>query len=160
MINKVYLKTLKQVEIAALLGYSERRIQQLHDEGLPRNGSGRGGVYDWEEVRAWEFARISRPKDGEALSDRQRKEKADADMAEMDRDLQAERLLEASEVRRVWFPFLGRLRDNLQGFADRCAPDLEGGLTLAEKVAVIKRHMNASLKDVVGELQAQESVGE
>jgi phage terminase Nu1 subunit (DNA packaging protein) len=152
MINKTSLKTLKQVEIAALLGVTERRIQQLHGEGLPRNGEGRSGVYVWEDVLAWYLARIScSGKDGEALTDRQRREKAEADMAEMEAGKMAGTLLDADEAQAEWEASLSRLRSNLLGFPDRIVPRLEEGGSLAEKLAICRKEMHSTLRDIVAQ---------
>ena len=101
MITLEYLRTLKQVEVTALLNKSTRRIQQLHAEGLPRNGEGPTGYYVWTDVLAWRDAQISRPKSAgeeKALNDKERLQKAEADLAEMKRDRMEGSLLDAEEA--------------------------------------------------------------
>ena len=154
MITKTYLKTLKQVEIAALLDYTERRIQQLHAEGLPRNGSGRGGTYDWEAVRAWYDARISGAQGGdEPLTDRAREQRAKADIAEIEAAQLAGRTMDRAEATAAWSAFLGRLRESARGIPHRAAPKVEPGMILAEIEAVIAQEVDQTLRDVVAELE-------
>ena len=157
MFDKSTLKTLKQAEIAALIGVSDRRIQQLHHEGLPRNGEGRGTTYDWDLVRGWWEARISGSEGDGKKTGKARKDEADADMAEMNRDLQAGNLLERQDVVRTWTAFLGRLRDHLLGLPDRAAPEVLEGMALAERIAVLRKHVNHALREVVAQLQDEEA---
>lgn len=146
-----------QAELALLWDISTRTIQRNAKWETLRHGSGQGSYYVWAECHKAEKAENDGLSQGEeALTDRMRKDKADADMAEMDRDQQAGNLLDGSEVRRIWIAFLGRLKDNLLGLADRCAPEIEDGQTLAERIAVMRRHVNRSLRDVVAELGREE----
>jgi len=122
MITKESLKSLKQSELMALLGLSDRRIQQLHGEGLPRNGAGRGVTYDWQAVRTWEMDRVAGSgKDGDPLTDKQRKDRAEADMAEMDRDLQAGQLMETGAVRQTWSEECANMRARLLSIPSKAA---------------------------------------
>ena len=155
MITRDSLNSLKQVEIAALLDFSERRIQQLHAEGLPRNGEGRGGVYVWAEVLAWRDARISGSRGAEDRTDKQRKEFADANIREMEDAQMAGNLIEVKDARAWWNGFLGRLKSNLDGLPDRAAQGIEDGMNLAERAAVIRRELNSIRRDLVAEAQAE-----
>ena len=153
MITKTYLKSLKQIEVAALLDLSERRIQQLHLEGLPRNGTGRNGVYDWAEVKAWYVGYVSPSGASNDESDKARKLRAEADIAEMQAQEMAGNLLNRSEAILAWSAFLGRMKDNLLGYAGRVAPRIEDGMILAEREAVLNKEMHQVLRDVVAEVE-------
>lgn len=158
------LNRMSQAELAMLWDISTRTIQRKPEWETLRHGSGQGSYYVWSECRQFELAQtaaLSQAADPESLSDRQRREKAEADLAEMRRDEAGDGLLDAQEVVRVWIAFLGRLKDNLLGLADRAAPEIEQTMTLAERIAIIRRHVNGSLRDVVAELTTQgEQVGQ
>lgn len=150
MITKDSLSTLKQVEIAALLGLTERRIQQLHAEGLPRNGEGRGGVYVWPSVLAWWTDRISGSREGGDESSKSRKEAAEADMAEMKRDALAGTLLDAEDVRTTWAEALANMRAKMLTMPSKGAVQMEDGQTLAEREAILQAVVDEALAELAG----------
>lgn len=146
------LNRLKQIDLAALFGVTDRTIRNWDDEGLPGNGEGRGRTYDWHTVLAWRDTRISGPKGGNGpLSDKERKLRAEADLAEMEAAEKAGELVDAKEVCRAWEPFLSRLNVNLDGVPDKAAEGIEDGMNLAEKAAVIRRELNTVRRDLVAE---------
>ena len=148
------LNALKQNDIAALFGVTDRTIRNWNDEGLPGNGEGRGRVYDWPLVLAWRDARISGFRgSGSDLSDKERKLRAEADLAEMEAAKEAGQLLDANEVQQAWEAFLSRLKVNLDGLPDRAAPLIEDGMNLAEKIAAIRRELNSVRRDLVAETE-------
>lgn len=151
---KEALPKLKQADLMALFGVSDRTIQLWHGKGLPRNGEGRGCSYVWADVLPWYVAYISGSrKAGDPLSDRDRKLKAEADLAEMEAAKEAGRLLDADETARAWGDFLSRLKVNLDGLPDRAAPLVEDGMNLAEKIAAIRRETNSVRRDIVAEAE-------
>jgi len=147
---KDQLNNLKLADIAALYDVNIRTVQRWADECLPRHGEGRGHYYVWAEVRAWEKARMSPSGPQE---DKDRKLAAEADLAEMDRDAQAGKLMETEAALQAWGGFLRGLQSNLMGFPDRVAPDLDDGMTLAERREVLRRAMITSLQGLVTEAQ-------
>lgn len=158
MIIKSDLSALKQADLMALFGVTDRTIQLWHAKGLPRNGEGRGCTYVWKECLPWYVAYVSGSKGGaEAGSDRARREKAEADMAEMEARKMAGELLERKPAILAWINFLGRLKDNLLGYSGRVAPRLEDGMVLAEREAVLNREMHQVLRDVVAETEKSAS---
>ena len=149
MITKEYLQALKQAELMALLGLSDRRIQQLHAEGLPRNGAGRGVTYDWASVRAWETNRIAGSFEGEE-SDKARKLRAEADMAEMERDLQNGTLLQAEDVRKTWCGELANMRARLLSIPSKAAVRIEDGMALPVREDLIRDEIYEALEELSG----------
>lgn len=148
------LNRLKQIDLAALFGVTDRTIRNWDDEGLPGNGEGRGRTYVWATVLAWRDARISGSREaGKGQTDKERKLKAEADIAEMEAAEKAGQLLDAVEVRHAWGGFLSRLKVNLDGLPDRAAPMVEDGMNLAEKVAAIRRELNSVRRDLVAETE-------
>ena len=146
------LNALKQNDIAALFGVTDRTIRNWIAEGLPGNGEGRGRLYDWPTVLAWRDARISGFRGGSSdLTDRERKLKGEADLVQMEAAKEAGHLLDANEVQQVWEAFLARLKVNLDGLPDRAAPLIEDGMNLAEKIAAIRRELNSVRRDLVAE---------
>ncbi len=73
-------------------------------------------------------------------------------MAEMEARKMAGELLERKPAILAWSAFLGRLKDNLLGYAGRVAPRIEDGMILAEREAVLNKEMHQVLRDVVAEV--------
>ena len=152
MITKDSLKSLKQVEVAALLGYTERRIQQLHAEGLPRNGSGRGGVYAWTEVLAWRDALISgsnRPK-GENGSHSERLKSAQADMAELEYETKVGTLVESSKVRATWANECAAMRARMLSIPSTAAIKIDSTMTQVQREEIIRAEIYEALSSLSG----------
>jgi phage terminase Nu1 subunit (DNA packaging protein) len=148
------LNALKQNDISALFGVTDRTIRNWIAEGLPGNGEGRGRLYDWPTVLAWRDDRISGFRGTSAdLTDKERKLKGEADKIQMEAAKMAGQLLDAEEVQQAWGDFLSRLKVNLDGLPDRAAPLIEDGMNLAEKVAAIRRELNSVRRDLVAETE-------
>ncbi len=147
------LNHLSQSELAALWECSTRTIQRLPELPTLRHGQGQDSYYVWSECRAFEMGRLSQREDGESLTDRQRRERAEADMAEMEARQMAGDLLERKPAILAWSAFLGRLKDNLLGYSGRVAPRIEDGMILAEREAVLNKEMHQVLRDVVAEVE-------
>jgi phage terminase Nu1 subunit (DNA packaging protein) len=148
------LNQLKQNDIAALFGVTDRTIRNWIAEGLTGNGEGRAVTYDWPTVLAWRDDRISGAKAGPDLTDRERKLRAEADLAEMEAAKMAGDLLDAQDVGREWGGFLSRLKVNLDGLPNRAAQGIEQGMILAEIEAVIRRELNSIRRDLVAAAEA------
>lgn len=154
MNEKMDLNRLTQPQFAALLGRTVRTIQRNpHLEKL-RHGSGQGCYYVWSEFWAWLNPNLS--PDGDGGDDRKRKDRADADLAELKRDQVAGSLVDRAGAVRAWGAYLGRLKQNLLGYGGRVAPRLVDGQTLAERQDVLDREMRASLRELVAEAQRLE----
>ena len=155
MIDKIYLKSLKQTEVAALLDLSERRIQQLHGDGLPRNGSGRGGAYDWLSVWGWWQARIScsfGTGGAENNSQGERLKRIQADDAELDLELKKKTLMEAAKVRAVWATECAAMRARLLSIPSTAALRIDPSHTQAQREAIIRQDIYEALESLKGEL--------
>jgi len=150
MITKTQLKSLKQTEIAALLDLTERRIQQLHDEGLPRNGTGRGGTYVWADVLAWHTTRISCSGGPEALTHTDRLRKIQADTAELDFALKQKTLMLASKVRETWANECAAMRARLLSIPSTAAVRIDPSHTQAQREAIIREDIYEALESLSG----------
>jgi len=141
----------------ALFSVTDRTIQRWHDQGLPRHGEGRGCYYVWADVLPWYLAFMSGSLGGKSgsdgLSDKDRKVRGEADIAEMEAAEMAGKLIWAKDVRKIWNDFLSRLNAAMDGYPDRAAEGLADGMILAERVAVLRKEMNIMRRDVVAELQ-------
>jgi phage terminase Nu1 subunit (DNA packaging protein) len=153
---------MKQADLVALTGKTDRTIQRWFEHGLPRHGEGRGCYYVWSEFMPWYLAFMSGSlgggKDGKSLSDKDRKLKGEADMAEMEAAEMAGDLVRVKDVRKAWNDFLSRLNSSLDGYPDRTADQLADGMILAERVAVLRKEMNILRRDIVAELQRNTEV--
>lgn len=154
---KEALPKLKQADLMALFSVTDRTIQRWHDQGLPRHGEGRGCYYVWAEVLPWYLAFMSGSlggdKGGKSLSDKDRKLKGEADIAEMEAAEMAGELLRKKDVQATWVAFLSRLNSAMDGYPDRAADQLADGMGLAERVAVLRKEMNLLRRDIVAEAQ-------
>ena len=149
------LNSLSREELALLWGCSTRTINRLPVIETLRHGAGQGSHYVWDECRLHIPGLQSQGSEG-SEGDRARKLKAEADMAEMEAQTMALTLVNAAEVQATWEDFLSRLRTNLLGFPDRLIPLLEEAQTSRERLAIGKREMNTTLRDIV----ARETSGE
>lgn len=143
------LDCLSQVELALLWGCSTRTIQRKPECEPLRHGFGQGCYYVWSECRAFEKRQMSQDSSDQPNNDRARKLKAEADMAEMEAAKMAGGLVDAKEAQREMEEALARLKSNLMGFPDRIVPQFEEGGTLAEKLAICRKEMHATLRDIV-----------
>jgi len=154
---KERLSKLKQSDLMAFFNVSDRTIQRWHDKDLPRHGEGVGCYYVWSEVLPWYVAYVSGLAQGKSgggeLSDKDRKLKGEADIAEMEAAEMAGKLVWAKDVRKHLNEFLSRLNASMDGYPDRAAEGLADGMILAERVAVLRKEMNILRRDVVAELQ-------
>lgn len=150
------LNQLSQPEFAQLLGVSTRTIQRNPNLEKLRHGAGQGCYYVWSEFWTWLGPDLSQNGDREGSDDKRRKEKAEADIAEMKRDQLAGTLVDAQEVRAAYCDFLARLRTNIRGLPDRLVPRLEEGSTLQERLSLAKELVDELLRDVVAEEESHE----
>ena len=155
-IVKSPLNRLLQVDLAALFAVTDRTIRNWDNEGLPGTGEGRARRYDWPLVLAWYVARVSGPASGSDLSDKEREQKAKADIAEMEAYAMAGKTLDRAEAIAGWQAFLGRLKESIRGISLRVAPRLEDGMLVGEREAVIQKEIDQTLRDVVEELARTE----
>lgn len=155
MTIKDSLSKLKQADLMALFGVTDRTIQRWHDQALPRHGEGRGCYYVWTEVLPWYVGYISGSKQGG--SDSERLKAAQADMAEMERDTRAGMLVVAADVGREYANALTRLRSNLMGFGDRLIPLLAETTNPREQLAIARREMNQTLREIVAEQERNDA---
>jgi phage terminase Nu1 subunit (DNA packaging protein) len=152
MITKDYLKSLKQTEVAALLDLSERRIQQLHSEGLPRNGTGRGGLYVWDAVLAWHMGRISGSGSEEPLNHGDRLKKVKADDAELDLAVKLGTLMEVNKVRESWANQCAAMRGRLLSIPSTAAVKIDPSHTQAQREEIIRKDIYEALENLAGDL--------
>lgn len=149
-----------QLQLSEILGITTRHLRNLEEQGLPaepgREGGGRryalpAAVQWWVRYQV----RLAAEDTGgpDTAKHRLRKLAAEADLAEMDRDAQAGKLMETGAALQAWGGFLRGLQSNLMGFPDRVAPDLDDGMTLAERREVLRRAMVTSLQGLVAEAQ-------
>lgn len=147
------LDKLQQKDLEAILEKTERQIRRYDAEGLPGHGTGRGRFYVWAEVKPWWIARESgsRTAAGDP-TDREREQKAKADIAEMEAASMAGTYIPRAAAVSEWTAFLGRLKESIRGIALRVAPRIEDGMILGEREAMIQREVDQTLRDVVAEL--------
>ena len=157
---KNILSCLKQADLCALFGVTDRTIQRWHEQGLPRHGEGRGCYYVWADVLPW-YLRFMSGSNGEncGLSDKEREQKAKADIAEMEAYAMAGKTLDRAEAIAGWQAFLGRLKESIRGISLRVAPRLEDGMLVGERESVIQKEIDQTLRDVVAELARTEEAG-
>lgn len=149
-----------QTQLSEVLGITSRHLRNLEEQGLPAEPGRAGGSRQYALPAAVQWwvryqVRLAAEENGEpdTAKHRLRKLSAEADLAEMERDSQAGKLMDAVAARLAWGNFLRGLQSNLMGFPDRVAPDLDDGMTLAERREVLRRAMIASLQGVVAEAQ-------
>ena len=150
MITKTYLQALKQAELAALLGVSDRWIRKLTDEGLPGTGVGPGRTYDWQAVLAWRDRRSSGSNDPAQLSHADRLKKVQADDAELDLAVKQKTLMEASRVREVWSKSKAAVRARLLSIPSTAAVRIDPSHTQAQREVIIRKDIYEALELLAG----------
>lgn len=149
------LNKLSQAEFSALLGVSTRTIQRNPRLEALRHGSGQGCFYVWAEFWKVYGPDLSQAPGGDKETDRARKDRADADLAELEVARRSGQLLDRAEAVATWSSLLSRLKQNLLGLGGRLAPRLVDGLTLAERQDLLDREVKASLRELAEEAQRQ-----
>lgn len=145
------LNHLTQSDLASLYGCSTRTIQRDPLCDRLRHGSGPRSYWVWTEWRKAEREELEGlSRKGEDLTDRQRKERADADVAEMERDKMAAILLEADGVRRIWSEQCATMRARILSIPAKIAVQIEDGMPLAVREAMIRDEICEVLEELSG----------
>lgn len=148
-------ETLTQKDLAVRLAITPRQIRNLHDEGLPREDSGR---YPWPEARDWyvEFKQHEHVRRlGFETGGSESFEKARARKTAAEADL---KLLQLAERRGILVPVdviqttlarvAERIRQRILGIPDRWALELVGLEEEADARAVLERAVSEALEDL------------
>jgi phage terminase Nu1 subunit (DNA packaging protein) len=140
--------------ICKLLDLTPQRVTQLVNEGvIPRKERGRYELVP--VVRGYIQYLRKRAIKGDAqaggddyASHRSRLTKARADMAEMEREQMANRLIPASDVERVWCDAVANMRAKMLAIPTIAAADAQAAATLAEAKQVLKERVNEALEEI------------
>jgi len=154
------LNALSQQELALLWGVSTRTIQRLPDADTLRHGAGQGCYYVWGECWNRNPRLLGATVAGDDGSDKARKLRAEADIAEMEAREMAGNLLDRKAAIQGWSSLLGRLKDNLMGYPGRVADRISPEMELAEREDVLKKEIHAVLRDVVALIEKDAEVVE
>ena len=112
-------------------------------------------VYDWSLVRAWEKNRATGSgRSDSGLSDRQRRERAEADLAEMERDKAAGVLIVAEDARKVWGEQCANMRARLLSLPATAATRIEDGMTVAVREETLRSLVAEALAELSGVTEA------
>ena len=133
-------------EFAEICGVTALSLDNWVKEGMPEPDRPVKGAC-WFDLRIhlpWVIENKWKPNQ----SARARKQEADASIAEMERDEMADSLMVAADATRAWTDFLTRLRSNLMGFGDRLVPLLAETTNPREQLAIARREMNQTLREV------------
>jgi len=143
---------LNRNEFAHLCGVTPQAISDWMDAGLPHEKPTRNSVYiDLNKGITWVREHKWQP----SLDDKSRKLAAEADMAEMERDLQAGTLLEATEVQRVWSQQCAMMRASLLALPNRVAPAIDPLSSVGERAALITDLVHEALANLSSQDQVE-----
>lgn len=136
-------------EFAAICGVIPLTLTNWVVEGMPppEKPSRNASYFDLRVHLPWIIESKWKPNQ----SARSRKQEADASIAEMVRDEKAGQLVSVSAVTREYTDFLTRLRSNLIGFGDRLIPLLAETPDPREQLAIARREMSQTLREIVAE---------
>lgn len=136
------LQPLSQKEIAAAFGVTTRTIQRWHDEGLPRQGTGRDTTYDLPECIAWrlerereEVERILETFENEEAS-RKKKLAMQARKLELEVEEMEGRLIDIEDLEQLHSAPLAELRGQILSIPGRLGPLLDR-YKVQEAVAIL-----------------------
>lgn len=143
------LQLLKQTDLMALFGVTDRTIQLWHAKGLPRTGEGRGCTYAWAQVLPWYVAYISGSgKDDRGVSDRDRLVRAQANLAEMELAERAGLLVRTEDVRASAEEVLSRVRAKLLAIPNRVAGRMTGEETREQRQELLRDEVHQALAEL------------
>lgn len=139
--------------ICKLLDLTPQRINQLVNEGvIPRKERGRYELVP--VVRSYISYLRQRAVKGDVTggddyaTHRARLTKAKADMAEMEREQMAARLLPADDVEKAWCDVVANMRTKLLAIPTNAAADTQAASNLAEAKQVLKERVNDALAEL------------
>lgn len=138
-------------EFAEIVGVTTQAIYLwVRDEGMPppAKPTRNSAYFDLRVHLPWVIENKWKPNQ----SARARKQEAEADIATMERDTMAGTLVPVSKVLREYQGFLTRLRANLLGFGDRLIPLLAEAGDDRERLALARREMAQTLREVSEQL--------
>lgn len=137
-------------EFAAICGVTVLTLTNWAEEGMPKpeKPSRNVSYFDLKVHLPWVIENKWKPNQ----SARARKQEADASIAEMERDTMAASLVPVAAVTREYTDFLTRLRSNLMGFGDRLIPLLAETQDPREQLAIARREMGQTLREVAEQL--------
>lgn len=149
-------------EIASEFGVHPQTVTKWERDGCPLAKRGRRGVasmFDLEKVREWKKAREATPHAGpiDLASERARKERAQALLAEQKYAERAGQLLEAEDVRATWAGHVVAVRATLlaipQSLTARvCRAYTTGGEVAVERI--LEDAMHEALEELAGTREA------
>ena len=139
--------TFKIRTVAAVLGVSPRRVQQLVKQGMPRASR---GTYDLSACVQWyEKYRTGRAAQSSKLDQaRLRKTLAEAKLAEIEVTAIEEKLIPADVVQDTWKKITETIRARLLKIPAEVAAELEGTEDQAGAQEIIKRSVYGALDDL------------
>lgn len=147
--------------IASFFGVSERRVQQFVEQGMPRDARGEYNLY---ECCQWKYADYERQletlknsgdeahlelkKDGQRISNMERKVKLDAILA---------KLVEREAVRFEWTSEVKNFKRALKTLIPKLLARLEGVTDLEEIRKIITEEIDFILESLATELKFEET---
>lgn len=143
--------------IAKLLLLTDRRVQQLTQDGvIPKTERGRyelapavqGYIRFLQERHLGKEGDTGEPGEQTIASEKLRKMKADADMAEMDRDKQAGILQDEAAVVRMYAGRIIAVRAKMLGIPKKLAPQLVEMADPVEIETLIKAEVYGALREL------------
>lgn len=75
--NGKIVRTVSQTELARIVGYSTRQVQRFVEQGLPRDGEGRGARYPLAECVQWILQHVQAQADASSESLAVKRERAE-----------------------------------------------------------------------------------
>lgn len=132
-------ETASAAEIGGFVGLSERTVQQLSQKGVLPKSTGRGQYPFRETVLAVveRERRAATGDDAQRSNDRARREKAEADSAEMAAAREKGLLMLTADAKRMWTDGFVKIRDVVQ----------RSGLNAAQKKDLTEKMQQIKLED-------------
>ena len=133
-------------EFAEICGVTAQSLPNWVKEGMPEpdKPTRNAAYYSLKIHLPWVIENKWKPNQ----SARARKQEADACIAEMKASEMAGSLMVKADAIRSWVDFLTRVRSNLMGFGDRLIPLLAETTNPREQLAIARREMNQTLREV------------
>lgn len=139
-----------QSEAASFFGVTRQTVLDWMNEGLPHKKRARNQVeIDPKVAFDWVKTNKLTPRGG----DRERKLRAEADLAEIERDKARGLLVEVTEVEKAMVEEFTRARTKLLAVPSKLAPQMVGLKSAPQARAMIEAHIWEALRELSGEIE-------
>lgn len=146
------MSLVNKVELAAIVGVSERTLTEWQREGLPfvRAERGASNHYDTAEVIKWMLAREAKARSPDQEGERDRLARLQGDMLELTIGEKRQTLIPSAEIEPAWSALVVAARQSLLAMPVRLAPIVIGMTDVDQVRELLDEQVNDALAKLAG----------